>query len=351
MFEKARKHHAFADPRERGGSVESRPWLPERGGEQQPSSSFSSGSPPRAPPHLSASGADPGNGDSFDKVLFRNLVEMVPLVESLMDKRSNSSFTRRASMIYTPAPANERKTSATKNRKTAQSVSTKSQRETSDNSSSKLICRDDGCQGDDSSVLSTGAPEQEDIRRDRAELISLKEQVADLQNKLLEKDEALKSMEDSLNHMNSVRAIVDELKHQVEEKDSMIKSAISQLSSLKIKLADKQAALEKFEWEAKTSNQKVEQLQGELDTVEYEISVFMQIFEELSKSDSHSSTDENITYFDNFDILPDIDVDEDGMEEARRDYMAAIATAKENPTEETLCAAAEARQRLQAFVL
>ncbi|CAA6670690.1 unnamed protein product [Spirodela intermedia] len=307
MFEKARKHHAFADPRERGGSVESRPWLPERGGEQQPSSSFSSGSPPRAPPHLSASGADPGNGDSFDKVLFRNLVEMVPLVESLMDKRSNSSFTRRASMIYTPAPANERKTSATKNRKTAQSVSTKSQRETSDNSSSN------------SSVEMMA---QEDIRRDRAELISLKEQVADLQNKLLEKDEALKSMEDSLNHMNSVRAIVDELKHQVEEKDSMIKSAISQLSSLKIKLADKQAALEKFEWEAKTSNQKVEQLQGSWTL----------------------SNMKSVLCFRQ-------DVDEDGMEEARRDYMAAIATAKENPTEETLCAAAEARQRLQAFVL
>lgn len=39
------------------------------------------------------------------------------------------------------------------------------------------------------------------------------------------------------------------------------------------------------------------------------------------------------------------------MEAARRAYMAAIATAKENPTEETMWAAAEARQRLQAFVL
>lgn len=64
--------------------------------------------------------------------------------------------------------------------------------------------------------------------------------------------------------------------------------------------------MEKFEWEAKTSTQKVEKLQGELDTVEYEMSVFMRLLEELSTSDSHSSTDENITYFDNFDLLPDI---------------------------------------------
>lgn len=113
-------------------------------------------------------------------------------------------------------------------------MSTRSQGDTRDNSSSKFISRDDGCEADDSSILSTGAPEVEDIQKDRAELISLKEQVADLQSKLLEKDEALKSMENSLNHMNSVRVMVDELKQQVEEKDSMIKSAMSQLSSLKV---------------------------------------------------------------------------------------------------------------------
>ena len=45
------------------------------------------------------------------------------------------------------------------------------------------------------------------------------------------------------------------------------------------------------------------------------------------------------------------DSDEDEMEDARRAYMDAISAAKENPNEETLCAAAAARRRLQAFVL
>ena len=39
------------------------------------------------------------------------------------------------------------------------------------------------------------------------------------------------------------------------------------------------------------------------------------------------------------------------MEEARKAYTAAIAAAKENPSEELLAAAAEARLHLRAFVL
>ncbi|XP_078443755.1 movement protein binding protein 2C [Wolffia australiana] len=289
-----------------------------------------SSSPPIFPPNSSKSDPDPEKSDVLDKVLFKNLVEMVPLVESLMDKRSRSSFTRRASVAYTPAPSHDRKTAVTKNRKTAQSLPLANQRETGINNSGKCGSKDDGLQADDSSV-----------RKPSEELLSLKEEVSVLQKKILEKEEILKSMESS----------VDQLRKQVEEKDSVIKTAVSQVSSLKLQLADKQAAVEKLEWEVKTSNERVENLQRELETVEYEASLFVRLLEELSKSDSQSPTDEYITYFPNLDNLVDIDVDEDGMEEARKCYVAAIAAAKDNPTEETLHAAAEARQRLQAFVL
>lgn len=99
------------------------------------------------PPQQAAAQAEagPGGGEgggNVDRVLFKNLVEMVPLVESLMvsrasagfgggaqissrvmsdaccfffflvwfvgwmqDRRSNPSYSRRASMVYTPAPA------------------------------------------------------------------------------------------------------------------------------------------------------------------------------------------------------------------------------------------------------
>lgn len=39
------------------------------------------------------------------------------------------------------------------------------------------------------------------------------------------------------------------------------------------------------------------------------------------------------------------------MEEARIAYVAAVATAKENPSEESIAAAAEARVHLQAYLL
>ena len=64
--------------------------------------------------------------------------------------------------------------------------------------------------------------------------------------------------------------------------------------------------MEKLEWEAKTSNHKVEKLEGKLEAVEYEMSVFMQFLEEISMSNSPISTEENITYFENLDDLPDI---------------------------------------------
>ncbi|RRT66224.1 hypothetical protein BHE74_00041334 [Ensete ventricosum] len=48
------------------------------------------------------------------------------------------------------------------------------------------------------------------------------------------------------------------------------------------------------------------------------------------------------------------ETDENGMqkmEEARIAYVAAVATAKENPSEESIAAAAEARVHLQAYLL
>lgn len=50
----------------------------------------------------------------------------------------------------------------------------------------------------------------------------------------------------------------------------------------------------------------------------------------------------------------DLDLDEDTiekMEEARLAYAAALAAAKEDPGEESLISLAEARIKLQAFVL
>ncbi|KAJ0989689.1 hypothetical protein J5N97_008045 [Dioscorea zingiberensis] len=305
---------------------------------------------PYHPPSSSSENA--GNGGNVDRVLFKNLVEMVPLVESLMGRRSTSSFTRRASMVYTPAPSHPPKVDM-KARRTAQSVYAKKQSDVGDSALQKFAHDGDGV-ADDCRTFTSNPSTAGDLLKAREDVTMLRQQLDDLERKILEKDQALKVAEDSLNQMKAIKMQLDELKHQAAEKDSLIKVSNSQLSNAQIKLAEKQAVLEKLEWEAKTSNTKVEELQAGLDCMDFEIAALMQLFEELSKCDSATDPD-NITMFHQVDHLPHIDdLDEAAikkMEDARMAYATALAAAKENPSEESLTSVAEARVRLQAFVL
>ncbi|OVA04885.1 hypothetical protein BVC80_1215g16 [Macleaya cordata] len=304
------------------------------------------------PPSFSVSngnGNGNGNGSNFDKVLYKNLVEMVPLIESLMDRRTNPSFTRRASLIYTKTPSREslnKKISEPKGRKTAQSIPGKKRRDLGDNDPNKNAC------ADEFSMFSSRASA---VEKDREELIILHEQVESLQKKLSEKEKLLKSTETSIDQMTLVNAKLDELKRQAAEKDSLIKSAHLQLSDAKIKLADKQAALEKLQWEASMSNRKAEKLQEDIDSMEREVSAFMLLLEGLTKNDSKPYAEDYDAIPYHFDQLPSMDdMNEREMQEmevAREAYISAIAAAKENQDEESLAIAAEARLRLQSFVL
>ncbi|XP_022994253.1 protein MICROTUBULE BINDING PROTEIN 2C-like isoform X2 [Cucurbita maxima] len=260
----------------------------------------------------SATTAGGANGN-VDRELYNNLVEMVPLVQSLIDRKASSSFSKRGSMIYTKTPSRE-------------SLHRKK-------------------------VLSSSSLVSE---RDNEELTTLREQLEDLQKKLLEKDELLKSAEMSNDQMNSVYAKLDALNLRSAEKDSMIKSIHSQLSDAKIKLADKQAALEKMQWEVMTSNSKIEELEEELMSSQGDVSSFMLLLEGLTKNDCNEGTEdynlslhlpESCPYIDDMD-----DMEMQKMEEASQAYVAAVAAAKARQDEESIAAAATARSCLQSFV-
>ncbi|XP_042502557.1 protein MICROTUBULE BINDING PROTEIN 2C isoform X2 [Macadamia integrifolia] len=286
------------------------------------------------------------NNGNVDRVLYKNLVEMVPLIESLMDRRANTSFTRRSSLVYTKTPSREPfSKKESKGRKAAQSIPIRKQRDIEDKDPSKNTSPDD---------FSLFSSKTLALEKDREDLIVLQKQVEDLQKKLLEKDELLKAEVSSKNLMIEAHAKIEEQRRLIAEKDSLVKSAHSQLSDAKIKLADKQAALEKLRWEAMTSNQKVEKIQEELDSMQGEISSFMLLFEGLTTNDSSAyAEDYDINPY-HLDPLPPIDQMDDmemqKMEEAREAYIAAVHAAKENQDEESLAAAAEARFRLQSFV-
>ncbi|KAG5536362.1 hypothetical protein RHGRI_023959 [Rhododendron griersonianum] len=308
-------------------------------------------SPSAHPTQSSLSNAAPSN---VDRVLFNDLVEIVPLVQSLIDRKASSSFTRRGTMIYTKTPSREslyRKISDAKGRNAAQSIPTKKRRDPTDkdqgrNSSNN---QDECC--DSFSIFSSRALQSD---KDGEELIALREQVEDLQRKLLEKDELLKSAEISKTQFSSIHAKLEELKLQAAEKDSLIKSTQQQLSDTKVKLADKQAALEKLQWEAMTSNRKVELLQEDLDSMRGEISSFMLLVEGLAKNPSTmSAEDYDVAPYYSSHLHQEDDWDEvemQEMEEAREAYIAAVATAREKQDEDSIAAAASARIYLQSFV-
>lgn len=66
----------------------------------------------------------------------------------------------------------------------------------------------------------------------------------------------------------------------------MFTHIITYTSYFQIKLADKQAALEKTQWEAMTSDKRVEKLQEELDAIRGDVSLIMSLFEGLTEHDA-----------------------------------------------------------------
>ncbi|KAH9722341.1 protein MICROTUBULE BINDING PROTEIN 2C [Citrus sinensis] len=303
-----------------------------------------------AQPSLGNSGATNSN---VDRDLYKDLVEIVPLVQSLIDRKASSSFTRRGSMIYTKTPSREsllKKTTDPKGRNAAQSLPPKRKKDNGDKDLGKNA--NSNQDADSFSIFSSRALVSE---KEIEELVALREQVEDLQRKMFEKDELLKSLESSKSQVNAVHLKLDELKRLAAEKDSLIKSTQLQLSDAKIKLADKQAALEKSQWEAMTVSRKAEKLQEEVESMQGEMSSFMQIFEGLIKNDSTVNADDDYDikpyysdYLSDIDDLDDVEMQR--MEEAREAYITAVAMAKEKQDEESMATAARARLHLQSFV-
>ncbi|KAL7598606.1 protein MICROTUBULE BINDING PROTEIN 2C [Lactuca sativa] len=280
---------------------------------------------------------------NVDRLLFNDLVEIVPLVQSLIDRKATSSYTRRGSMIYTKTPSRESmsyKMTDAKGRN-AQSIPGKKRRENGGGNE-----QDGGADG--FSMFSSNAI----LTKEREELTELREKVEHLQKQLLEKDEILKSAEASKNEINSVHNTLDQMKNQLAEKDLLLRSTQAQLADLKIKLADKQAAVERLQWEATTSNNKVEKLQKDLNAFQGEMSSYTLLFESLS-NDNYTLSDQEYDDITPDDAhLPEIDdMDISKMEEAQEAYMASIASAKEKQDEESIAMAANARLHLQSFVL
>ncbi|OEL13358.1 hypothetical protein BAE44_0025624 [Dichanthelium oligosanthes] len=199
-------------------------------------------------------------------------------------------------------------------------------------------------------------PQVDQAQKRREEIAALQEQVSGLQRKLLEKDEALRSAENLLTRFSAANEAVDGLRSQLSDKDLLIENTGSELHGTKIMLAEKQAAIEKLQWQAKVSDTKVEELQVDVASMDAEVSALMKLFRKIAETDRAPSprdrTDDLSLECEPVqldDVVGDIDVEK--MEQEMSAYVSALAAAKENPTDEFLEAVNEARLRLQAFVL
>lgn len=118
-----------------------------------------------------------------------------------------------------------------KGRKPSKTVSAKKHRNVRDSSKDT---NDQDITADNFSVFTSTPLAVGDVQKNIEELTMLQEQLDDLRKKILEKDEALKSAEETMNEMCQVYMMLDELRCQVAEKDSMVRNTNAQLSNTQV---------------------------------------------------------------------------------------------------------------------
>jgi chromosome segregation ATPase len=72
------------------------------------------------------------------------------------------------------------------------------------------------------------------VKKCEEEIVKLREQIENLQQKLLEKDEALRMAQSTIDELSSTYVALNELRHQVGEKEALIQSTNSQLHNTKV---------------------------------------------------------------------------------------------------------------------
>ncbi|KAH9331342.1 hypothetical protein KI387_003450, partial [Taxus chinensis] len=272
--------------------------------------------------HSSPSAASQVDGH-VDKVLYRNLLEMIPIVDSFMESRVNKSFAHQGTLVFTPKPSRDLSSKKMPERKVGKTPSTrctKKQRTpmVGEDNNFKNNCMD----GEDyflnellPSSLKSSAPDIENISNGNKvetfnieksmELLRLESQIEELQKKLAEKEELLKSTESSANQIEMMQVKLEELQQHIQEKDSLIKSSHLQFCHKKNELADVKLLLKKAEEDLKASNQKAQKLEDDLNGLQCQIAAFVSFFETLQEKSTINIT-EGVQSSEDPDIDPNV---------------------------------------------
>lgn len=77
--------------------------------------------------------------------------------------------------------------------------------------------------------------DNENAKKYGEEIVKLREQIDNLQQIILEKDEALRIAQNTVDEMSSIYVTLNELRHRVGEKEALIQSTSSQLNNTKVR--------------------------------------------------------------------------------------------------------------------
>lgn len=333
------------------------------------------------------------NGQPVEE-LYKELTDFIPMVQSFMDIRSQRPFTHQAPVIFTPRPPRGSSSEKVSERKAGKITPTcaKKQRASKgravDNCKNMNLDNEDNFRNDVSHGSSRpSAPDKENISdgneaetlntANNAELLQLRNQVEDLEKRLgAKEEELLNSTRNSADQIEMMQIKVEELHQQIQEKDSLIKTAHLQLCYKKNELADARSLLKKAEEDSKASNQKIQKLEDEINRLRSQITVVASFFETLEQKSTINKT-ERVQSPEDPDVDPSFSTcdsdfnsyhvesiedeqymiseiekrEREDIEQARRKYLEAVITAKNNPGEESLSLAADLRLQLQQFLL
>eukprot|EP00249_Psilotum_nudum_P023597 c28934_g2_i2 orf=324-1340(+) len=283
----------------------------------------------------------------------------------------NKSFSRRASLIYTPTPSRlgtENPAKGKRNRQLFQS---------------KTGDMKDSVFWDDSEDQSSGnrGTHPEEIQMveclndaaagnfvSKTEVLQLQSQIEQLEGKLQEKEKLLLAAEDNAKQIDyQLQQKVQEFQKDLLHKNQQIQDVHMELSGKQQEIATIHSILERAEANALESKRKALGIEEELNGLRCKVAVLLF---QLENTQVESSSDYDGPVCDlpeqsaglsmalkgqiKAEEQADWKLDEvelEHMESVRWKYVETIVAARENPGEELLLQAAELRAQLQAFLL
>lgn len=277
-----------------------------------------------------------------DKVLYHNLVEMIPLVETFMEQQQqqqhNKSFLRHASLIYTPTPCDMLKVRAF----------------------------EPPFKGKKGRGQLFGDNQVDQNSHSNAMVAQLQAQMEQLELKLLEKDTQLQAAEISSRQADLLRlqASVEELQGQISMKEMEIQKAIHQLAKTQHEVASLHSLLEKAESDVEASSLTVAKVHEESQNLQCQVAAILLWMESIS-SCLDDQTADNVPgslstvaeptmenkQADQKYASQMLELDAKRVELTRRKYLASLVAARHNPSDELLLLVAELRGQLQAYLL